>query len=453
MTRGTILFILIGGGFVGGGLFGGPGWASSLAEEHYNAFLDRFDAEPGMEIRERSYDRGLWRSTGRYEIVLSGEGFEALRERAPGEAGSEAETVLVVEDTIKHGPGVIAGGSGSGMARIDSVVRPGEALIDALPVLQDAERLLTAMTRVDWEGGITTDYRTPDAAWEANGVALEFDALSGLLRIAPEMDRFSLDGHLPAMTLREDDGATLTLDTLRFDVEQESITEHLWVGDGVVTLEGLQIDAAGEAMALADLAMESATDVDGERYNTRLQMSAASLRGAEGGMSDGRMALAIEAVDRDALDALAGLSAEAELGTISDEELGRRTLELIPELLAHGPSVTLDPIEATLDDGPVSGRVRVGWAGGTPDNLNPIAMLNALEVDIALTAPWVVIERSLAAREDEGGSAEATLAELQATGLLLRDGDTGHTEVSLRNGSVTANGEQLGPIWQFLGTF
>jgi hypothetical protein len=164
----------------------------------------------------------------------------------------------------------------------------------------------------------------------------------------------------------------------------------------------------------------------------------------------------LQRVDAAALLALQtavhGLSKQFQEGTLTETELDssleQKAKELLPQLLAKSPKVTISELQLTSPDGQLQGSATVSIDGEKPISLEnedelQKSLIEALTIQADFSLSKDLLVAGLKLREDNDDEAVAeTIQSLLAEKILVEgEDDTYQSTISLEDGKLTINGE------------
>lgn len=469
-----------------------PPWAGRAAEQRLRELARALDAQPGQEVEILEYRRGWFRSRIRLRTAppeVLAEDLDArvsrLRSRAPDPAApasaSAADALIVsalarladfyrrgqvLDVRLRHGPLPFGGAVTAGLA--DARVRTdreafGDPRIDFGITFGGQVRYALALTPDE----LRTD--GPEIA------TLRFDGLSARGRLAGRAPlRASLALDAPGFTLLAED-TTLRVQGLQARARDLELREWGTLGTlaaGVDEIVAGRDDGTTAIFSARGLSvrggLEPAQDDTLELRGEYAFDALTSERGPE--LTAARFGLALtglsEALVRDWI-ALMG-SGDPPRGTDGPGYRGARLRPLAARALASGLRLRLEPVAVLVDGEPLDGALRVvveGVDGRDDRALDPATWLRRVRIDgrlrttpeLARTLTASSMALTLAARAEAEGralsdaalraAAEAqagmVLGQLTAQGFLRDEGEGLITELEVRDGRISINGQVL----------
>ena len=429
----------------------GPYVAGGVAEDQYDRAVRVFSDNPSVEIQSRTFDRGVRRSHARTELVLAGQARDAVRELFPGAVSYDA-VLLVVEDTIHHGPVFLSRDHPLAAARVDTRVLPGAALLNEFPELDGDQSLITADTTVALDGDTYTRFHAPATDWSGDGSRLAFSPLQGRVDLNADMDEVRFEAALDDLRIQSPEGA-FQLNGMSLDADSRALSRHLWVGSSTFNTHRFQWESGSEFLQVDGLAMQWSSDVADGLLEADVRLTSDAARAPATRLEGSRLRLRASNIDQWALEQVLEWSEALEAGELSQQQLAANLMGVWPQALEHGPSVSVEEFELGLEDGPVSGRARLGWSAGVPSMNNPFALVNGIDLELTLAGPEPWMRRTIAGASGSPEQTQQTIDSLVQQGLLVRRDGELSTEIRLDQGRIVANGNDLGSVWQALGWF
>lgn len=216
-------------------------------------------------------------------------------------------------------------------------------------------------------------------------------------------------------------GLKTTLENLDFILKgeiQDDVVNYTWQ----TKLEKLLIPEVNPGKAL-DLSYESQVDLQ--------RVDATAL-------------LALQTVVRE-------LSKQFQEGALSEEELDssleQKAKELLPQLLAKSPEVTVSELKLTSPDGQFQGSATLSIDGEQPISLEnedefQKSLIEALTVQAHFSLSKDLLVAGLKLGEDNDNAVEEKIQALLAEKILVEgEDDTYQSVISLEDGKLTINGE------------
>ncbi|MFV8834800.1 DUF945 family protein [Aquisalimonas sp.] len=449
------------------GLGAGPVWTGAVAERQHERALEFLEREPQVRVLSSEYDRGYRGATSRVEVELLGSAADDFAAFMEQEYGVRQAPVLVFHDGVSHGP--IPSGSGGvpGAAFVTSRVEVADAIGAHLPLFAGDPTLMTAETRVGFDGASRMTFATP--AWEVEGdeAAFSFTGLEGTLSLDADMASGEIDMGFDQLVLSEF-GSTWSARGVRLQAAPENLGAHIWTGDSVLEVDTVGVDDS----EIEGLRIVSGAELDDGALDVTFD---ATMHGAVAGgyrIEESRLKAALYRVDQHAMEQLVALGDDLELGHIDEHTMGLRFLGLIPQLLEREPEFVIEEFTIGMPEGPFRASARLAWEGQTPSLEDAFAAINGLAAEVEMKAPRDAVHRSLRAYlrhdlETDAATygqnlsgqelderavelADARVEAMVAEGVLQHQGQDLQGHLLIEDGLVLINGRNYGPVWALL---
>jgi uncharacterized protein YdgA (DUF945 family) len=468
----VILAILIAAGLV----TGTPAALGWFLERDANARIDQLLEEASfLNVAEHSYHRGWFSSDETITLqLISGMPMPPMT----ASDGAKAPVRITVHNAIHHGP--LPALSGIGLARIDTeFVRPAGPPATATP--KPSLGALTIQTTLGLLGSATTVIRHSviKEAPLAEGWSLSADAIDFTIRHGRHADTIDVEGKVPHVLARRDDGTRIELTGLQLASHSRRALRSIYTGGGEMTLGDFEFNVppgeagatrpaadagaggmgdAGAGAGLASLRVLRATfqtATEGAFLNSDFKLSA-NYAGAGGYHVQGlKVDAGIEHWQIDATERLVeGMRriqrAHAAQPAAQVPEIQELWKTEGIRLAVNDPGIVLRDFEFATADGfaKLTGSVRL--PGATEADFKPTVDFKALlskltaELDVSMDAR---LATKLAAGQP-GGPADAKrppgpppLQALETQGFVVHDGDRLRSRLVFTDGRLTVNGK------------
>ena len=436
--------------------------AAERARAEYRHWVSALSESEDLRVLDSDYQRGWLASTASTSLELRGSVGEAFRSglARAGQGGVRSRVGVRLDHRIEHGllpawAWFQAGREGSPVvARIEtSAVLDQETQNELLPIFGRVPAL-QATTDLRQSGVAEMDLSmapadfhpkpteaAPVAAWSAR-----YEGLRGHFVFAPGAASFVGRLDSPGLSMLADGVRTeLSGWSTSLDYSRE---RTLWVGETrqslaafrVVELEpALEDDPTGlgqplVVFALEGLETEQSTDVSGASYasESELRISTVTVDGEAWGAA--QLELDLRNLDAEAVSALQ--SAGDVSRDDADDPDAAGWLVWLPQLLSRGPVLDLASASLETPDGPVTLQGHLRLPESSPAMV-PL-LLQVLDAQLTAEGPLALLE-AFAAEDPERFEA------LEEQGLVVPIGDRFRFQLSLRGGTLRANGLPLDP--------
>lgn len=407
---------------------------------------------PGLQVRIDDYRRGVF--------------------------GAEAHTVWTLDDgdaplefgvrhRIDHGP-LPAGAA----AQIESRLVLPQDLAPRLDAALQGRAPLEVHTRVGWSGAMLNRITAP--AWKGridDEVEIDWAGIQGEIALGGDGRQARGRVEMPLLALHDADGSTMTIGQVVLDVDSTRPPPYrFWTGSSSLALGRLALEAGGQtAFALDGLKIGAVTTLAGDLVNMNVDVGVDRVVGGGETVDALRLALVLERLDAQVLDAVADLSAAAgnEPGGIEAQQahLMNGLLAQLPRLLPRAPALELKQLSLRMAEGTADFGARVAYTGkGDAASFDPATDLTG---NLRLSLPRALLVRMVEIRErqtildyveemeidadaqDIEDAVRAAVAERLADvaeGGMLQDKDgLLSTTIDYRDGMFELNGRALSP--------
>jgi len=416
-----------------------PALVGGLAlRQHERQLGMTVSASPHFRLTPESFERGWFRSRGRYTLELSGE-LERAFERGATEGEPAAELpALRVDSVLHHGP-----------LALTAAFRDGGTLMPVLATVASTLALVSngeivfavpgeVVTHLRIGGGGTARYASGPVRLEQPGESLSWGGADLEIGFDGAGTRFEGSGSVAALTMVDADGRFLA-GPLEFSSEQAQSGFGLWLGQSQLELARVAYTARGQPRAgMQGLRMTWATRQPQDSVAAEMDLAIAEI-GANG-WTAGPLVFRVryaelepEALGRllatlQTADTTGPIETSPDLAAITDD---------VAALLAHGAHFTLEELRMRTPEGEVYAAATVAFpekSGADGDDLLLLAFGSSS--DVTVRVPVALVEAAAAANPDS----------LQYVQLLLDMGflhaEDGHYIVHAvyAGGLLTVNG-------------
>jgi hypothetical protein len=429
-------------------------WLGDKAEHGFQRLAEALAAEPGIEVLDRSYERGWLKGAGAMRLASGEPRVEtSLRldaEHGPFPPSRLASGRFVPVALVFH----LRSGAGSGPGEPPSMDLYG--VVDLAGTIRGEFTAARVALHIDPQRRLVLGDARGDLRVQRSdgGKELELRAEAGGFQVEEEgavtefgRARVSAQGRSRGRLL-----AGLTLRTWRLDADTLRFVPR---GEGrPIELTGVGIDAGwSAATGLAD---------------GRLRASCDSLSAGGREFGAGTLAIDAERIDMDALERMNRRIASAR--TSGAPPPRAEVLNALAAVVAGGTKVTLREFSLETGNGPIVARATLEVDAGHPDlGVDTVALVEATRIRIHAALPEAALRdvlsgytrRQLAASQSRGqagapdpsrldavveDAVDAQIGEFLERGYLRREGQGFELDAGMDAGRLTINGQPVAPV-------
>lgn len=311
------------------------------------------------------------------------------------------------------------------------------------------ERPTVKVTTSAWGSSLVElDVPAIDYTDEASGETLNVSRGYATLEVSSDGQTLDVDSQWPGMVLRTSD-MRVSLENLNMEQHTTRLAGKLWTGDANMTLEKLSIAARNEPEVVLEgleIVTNSEASNGDEDFSVVTEVTLDKVN--HGGETYGPHSLDFELQDMDVaawnelLEAIE--SAQAMAASAGDdpqkafEQQMQATMAVtgsIEKLMAAGMTAVTD-LDVSSPEGPLTGHLRVAHPEQPDADRVPLMLMaRTIEGDMSLKIPV-----ALGDRYPELGD---QLMPLVMQGALVEDGDFYVMDASLKDMTVTLNGQEM----------
>ena len=438
---------------------------------------------PYAKIVERTYARGVFKSSESVTIELFGDMMRAIHQATAGSAdGVPGQAVRIrISSQIAHGP--FAGGALAAAVVDSALVLDADTQAKAATLLGDLPPL-SSHTVFDFDGSGTASVVSPAfSAQFANPetgkpVTIAWEGITADVDFAPNMVRYSLRGAAPKFEVKDAAGSHMVMTGMRFSGDLQRIFDDeplLFAGSQRFAIDEMQMNMAGaqeRRAALKRISYDIDMPVTGDFIDIAARMGAevVDIGGIDYGPAHYDLSLkhlharSIAKLYRVMLDAY---SSPAMIDPKSDPGLALAPLaQPAMALLAHNPSFQLDRLSFTTPHGDAHLDLHASAPGIAPAAMsNPGMIMAVLEAGANIAVPEALLlgmfkERAgaqMAAMSKTGSVSEqdmqvlvaqleSQLQQLSGQGFITRENGVVKSTATLRAGQLSFNGRPFNPM-------
>ena len=439
-------------------------------------------AAAGYRIVQSEYRRDWLEST-------------ALLVVAPAESDAAEPPHLQVASRIGHSPGA------ENLVRWPPVLATARSRVTVIGGPRQLPPLLV-QTTLEAGGTVAATLGLPGITYSGHAGSLHLVDGHGELRLGDNGDGWSGRGELPLLEAMDAAGKTLAVRGLAWRFDLHGLTAGVPVGEGVLSLDALQLDATTDRppLEVAGVLMRVETAVDAGQARAEAELRIDQLRVNGSAFAPSRLRLALTGIDAAALsslfDGLRQLDARDLPESMRGLAIGALLTQALPELLSAAPRLELESLELATPFGAVSAEARLALSASAgfdvapnPDGGaeraaefpaqfppgQPLRWLQRLSGEAEVSAPQALVlqmmideqrrrvQRELMSRgepvdplptrleEEMEAAAQASLLSLIRDRWLLSDRGRLSASAALADGRLTLNGKIL-PINGWTGS-
>jgi hypothetical protein len=330
-------------------------WLLGFHAEHLYRDAVAELAAAGYRIVQSEYRRDWLEST-------------ALLVIAPAASDAEEPPHLQVASRIGHGPGA------------DNLLRWPPVLATArsrITVIGGARQLppLLMQTALEVGGSMAATLGLPGITYSGHEGSLHLVDGHGELRFGDSGDGWSGRGELPLLEARDVAGKALAIRGLGLRFGLHGLSAGVPVGEGVLTLETLQLDATTDPSPLevAGVLMRLATAVDAGQARAEAELRIEQLRLNGSAFAPSQLRLVLTGVDAASLssllDGLRQLDARDLPESMRGLAIGALLSQSLPGLLSAAPRLDLERLELATPFGAVTADAQLALSASAGSNL------------------------------------------------------------------------------------
>lgn len=373
----------------------GFGW---YAERELRAQLDQPGIAALVDVSVKEYDRGWFKSKAVMQIGLAESYIQqlaALQGPAGAEAGVAAlSTVKYDSDLdITHGPVLWAKGLRFGLVEWTTAVDVASPELKALLDKAGADKIFTSDLYIDFAQVTHFSGTTPALKWTDDSGEFDIEPFSLDGKYVPTTRQFTMTGGMPALSIKTEEaeakmGAATMGGTFRF------ISEVLYVGDfsfGIDKFEVKPLQSGASPVALGGLKVTSAItqSADEKSLNIGVTYAADRVSSAEFDIADAVLNVELNSLDREFLEAYAGLYRDpVMLQKLGTPEGFSELSGLFYKLISGSPEFAIKPLAFKLngESSKLELEVKADGSGVTSPDQVSIDQLPALREIVNATA-------------------------------------------------------------------
>lgn len=447
----TVVILLVLAVLLGGGYY----WIGLRAESALQGQLAFIEAQYGPRFTLKHKDRGIFSSTYRYTVTYT---------LASGNTAGKPVSIDVLE-TVSHGPIPFASGSWKpALAVLDVTLLSGpdapqgfNKLLEIVPELRQTR--LRASIGFDGNSLFRLDvpaFKRSVTAADGAALALDWRGATATCDIGPQAASIEAALDAPQLSITRQD----TLVTIQ-GVAMRSATKldgkNLYLGKSALHVGSVQVKkGAAEVLSLGDLVLEGDCARREAVVDGGVALRGHGLAGKTGDTVRFDVALALKNLEFAALDELVGDWTRISVQPLPPEEQQRQLEDVLhrraPALFSRGPILELNRCVLGVPAGTVESSARLAYVGTgpLPATFPAAAARFTAAARIATTQAALFDVVRLAGKANptlDAGQArqqiEQGLAELIASGFVVRDQDKLSARADWDGKALTVNGKTI----------
>lgn len=454
---------------------GGPFATGLVAERGLRARVEAMNANnPWLAAEVLEYDRGWFSSDAVIELAIETDDGLPSADTDALPAALTAPVPIAIE--IGHGPIELGDGLFIGIARVVAHPDPEAAPVSELTSMLGVPHLFELRGRSGFGGRFDFDAEVPAFTFPSDLGEVRFSGL-GIEGFADGAE-VTAEGAFEALGLTGGFAAG-AIESVAFDLVFETRGDRLPVGSGKATIE--RAVASSPFMGneplfeLAGFSLEQSVAVNGDALDGRVDYRSDRLvAGSDTNLSDVELSVRIAGLDRQAVaDYYAVVDRALDTPALEPEQMMDELAPSLEALVRHGFTIEIEPAGFASELGTLDANMLVTVDGSSlppaaPVDVRNIAvLLDVVGADADLTVTKA-LARDLAARvlrpqlaasgaatgdpfspDELAAAADAQaglmLATLAGQGMLDDDGTSYRMTLRFADGSLTVNGQALGP--------
>lgn len=382
---------------------------------------------------------------------------------------------MVFHHVIQHGPLILSPSPAIAAARMEGWLEVPERLGEFSDRYLQGQSPLSYVAQVSLSGDSEATVSVPaySGPTDFDGVAIDWQGFTGVGRGKWFEIGGTFEGEAPLLEIRAAD-KTFLIRNLAMDSDTRLSSAGSLVGTVRITvaetISNVTLPDGARKFAIEGIEISGGSTPNGELVDSYQQFKFDRLITGGFTIGPGEMRIDVSNLDERTLN---GIADELENGNPFEPadagmRMNERMASLVESLLKRSPVIEIGTARLMLDEGEVSGRLKVAFDGDAEiDVATPASLANHVTVNGELSVPArlsaqiagdVVVNQMAAAAMSEGRvpptltplqleqAAAGMLAAMEGSGMLVRDGDR-HTAVfRVENGRGTLNGN---PIFDF----
>jgi hypothetical protein len=334
-------------------------WLLGLHAEHLYKDAVADLAAAGYRVVQSEYRRDWLEST-------------ALLVIAPAASGAAEPPHLQVASRIRHGPGA------DNLLRWPPVFATARSRVTVIGGPRQLPPLLV-QTALEAGGAVAATLGLPGITYSGHAGSLHLVDGHGELRLGDDGDGWSGRGELPLLEAMDVAGKALAMRGLGWRFGLRGLTAGVPVGEGVLTLDALRLDATTDRppLEIAGVLMRVETLVDAGYARAEAELRVDQLRVNGSAFAPSQLRLALTGVDAASLssllDGLRQLDARDLPESMRGLAIGALLTQSLPGLLSAAPRLQLERLELATPFGAVTADARLALAASPGSNVAPNA--------------------------------------------------------------------------------
>lgn len=408
-----------------------PGIVGRLAERNIEASIAWAERDsPGVNIETERFERGWFTSAGQYRIVFDEGRFRAVAEDYRSATGNDELPSLIVDTRLAHGP--LPGGSLTpGLASTVSTftLDPGDG--EPIPIKGELRSHVALDGSTQSRLLLEPDTFTRDGAtlgWQGADLQIGSDTASGMI---------SVDGEIRPWQVTAED-VDVEVGAISINAEQVRGDYDLRLGSANVRIGAVKFDDEGAVFTMSGMSLATDTSLDGDRLDTRADVTIESMTAPPVGVIDFELAFALDDADAGSAARIGEALRDADTGD-PNTAIGSVYTEIeddVHTLFRRGFGMRLDKLDITLPQGIVATTMKIDVAESDADApFSWSTVLLRTTGNLNLRIPAAVYEMA--------SMMDAQAGALVAMGILVPDGDDYVLSAEYAQGLFNVNGAPM----------
>ena len=404
------------------------------------ASIQNWSQADGLTIRLLRYERGVIHSDAQTLWSFT--------------SGDEIYDITV-NHSIVHGPWA----KGQAAQVTSHFLLPQDSELALIQALQNQAPLQWTVT-ANWSGDTLHRLSSPNfASLFDDGSSLTWGGLTAQWDFNAQHDGAKGVVHMPVLRVKVPESHTIDIEDVKWDFDARVPAQfHFWTGPSSlqVGLLAMQDIESASHLKLQQVQLNAEADLEGEQLHLQLQGSAAKATSQSYDLDTLALHLNFRNLNAHWLEAMATQPSEAPDG----DEVWVSLLQQLPLFLDSQPDLVLTRLSIHTPEGNVSASGRAHYQGNAQETDNP---LRDLYLNLQGQAPKAILQAVLGSKVrsdylellaqleqeldepqlqraiDDGTSKR--LKSLVQLNAIRESGDTFMTELELKNGELTLNGQ------------
>jgi len=369
-----------------------------------NQVTERFangGPNPYLKVRIDNFDRGLYTSTAILTVRPTDDYLAVLKntissslpaaDQTDGQKKIMDDLLAALSDGISidihytHGPLTIQNGPFVGLTQLKTRVDSNTEFLIELQEKLELPYLIAIRANIDFDGSATlwADIPPFSASESDGGLDLDFSGLNMSGRYSAADDSVVGNAGIKLITSNTDE-MNFSIEDISMTMDAIMLNDYIWLGDGnllISHIEGTHSDNPNEPMLkVENVGIDTTMTVNdtGDQVSINLTYKLGQLTGIEAStIEDAQLKIGLSGIDIRALEKYAELVEN--MGLIDEqaiEESMPELMDIMHDVLAGSPSLTVDPFAFKLDGEAFQATLNIDVDGST---LPPLAQLTSTD--------------------------------------------------------------------------